>query len=257
MTLNQRIKERRELLGMTQDELSKLIGYKSISTIAKIEAGENNIPLNKIKLFANALNTSVDYLLNGNKELSVLDHFKVIKEYTNNFPYEYLFFSKDYKRELYNIIKKAQDIGKNITEKSSNEEFWTAINDLDINVDEERLIDVRPLLNIFDKNIDKDFKMKFLDLLDGISNINNIKDIKELNALVKVKIGILENEIHSKEQEKLNKDNKEIINSNNILKPNIQSKSMVAYDEEKIELTEEEKYKKEQDLLLLESEEEY
>lgn len=194
MTLNQRIKERRELLGMTQDELSKLIGYKSISTIAKIESGENNIPLNKIKLFANALNTSVDYLLNGNKELSVLDHFKVIKEYTNNFPYEYLFFSKDYKRELYNIIKKELELDVSITEKSSNEDFWTVVNFFDIDVDEERLINTRPLINLFEENVDKDFIMEFLDLLNNISNIDDIKDMKEINTLVKIKIGVFKNE---------------------------------------------------------------
>ena len=50
-----RIKERREELGMTQEELSKKLGYKSRSTINKIEMGINDIPQSKIERFAQAL----------------------------------------------------------------------------------------------------------------------------------------------------------------------------------------------------------
>ena len=51
-----RIKELREKAGLTQEELAKIIGYKSRSTINKIEMGKNDIPQNKIIKFANALN---------------------------------------------------------------------------------------------------------------------------------------------------------------------------------------------------------
>ena len=40
MKLYERIKKRREELGMSQDELAQKLGYKSRSTIAKIEKGE-------------------------------------------------------------------------------------------------------------------------------------------------------------------------------------------------------------------------
>ena len=50
-----RIKELREKSGMTQEDLAKLIGYKSRSTINKIEMGKNDIPQNKIEKFAKAL----------------------------------------------------------------------------------------------------------------------------------------------------------------------------------------------------------
>ena len=43
MELYKRIKKRREELGMSQDELAQKLGYKSRSTIAKIEKGENDI----------------------------------------------------------------------------------------------------------------------------------------------------------------------------------------------------------------------
>lgn len=55
MTLYERIKARREELEMSQEELAKILGYKSRSTIAKIEAGENDITQSKIVAFAKAL----------------------------------------------------------------------------------------------------------------------------------------------------------------------------------------------------------
>lgn len=63
MELSKRIRMRREELGMSQDELAKKLGYKSRSTIAKIEAGENDIAQSKITAFADALETTPSYLM--------------------------------------------------------------------------------------------------------------------------------------------------------------------------------------------------
>ena len=63
MTLNARIKSRREDLGMTQAELADLLGYSDRSTIAKIEAGVNDITQSKIEAFAKALHTTPAYLM--------------------------------------------------------------------------------------------------------------------------------------------------------------------------------------------------
>lgn len=63
MILYKRIKERREYLGLTQDELAKKLGYKSRSSINKIEVGENDIPQSKIEQFAKALETTPAYLM--------------------------------------------------------------------------------------------------------------------------------------------------------------------------------------------------
>jgi len=75
MDLYKRIKQRREELGMSQDELAKKLGYKSRSTIAKIEKGENDITQSKIAAFAKALNTTPSYLmgwdLNGEISLRI------------------------------------------------------------------------------------------------------------------------------------------------------------------------------------------
>lgn len=61
--INDRIRIRREELGITQDELARRMGYKSRSSINKIEKNMADIPQSKIELFAKALNTSCAYLM--------------------------------------------------------------------------------------------------------------------------------------------------------------------------------------------------
>lgn len=61
--LYERIRSRRIELDMTQDEVARKLGYRSRSTIAKIEAGESDIPQSKIEAFAQVLDTSPAYLM--------------------------------------------------------------------------------------------------------------------------------------------------------------------------------------------------
>ena len=63
MELYETIRARRVALHMTQQELAARLGYKSTSTIAKIEAGVNDIPQSKIIAFARALATTPGALL--------------------------------------------------------------------------------------------------------------------------------------------------------------------------------------------------
>ena len=63
MELYKRIKARREELGMSQEGLATKLGYKSRSTINKIEMGKNDITQSKIIAFANALQTTQSYLM--------------------------------------------------------------------------------------------------------------------------------------------------------------------------------------------------
>lgn len=78
MKFYEKIRARREELGMTQDELAKLLGYKSRSTIAKIEKGENDITQSKITAFAQALKTTPGELM-GSGESSVASISKKIE----------------------------------------------------------------------------------------------------------------------------------------------------------------------------------
>lgn len=63
MTTGERIKSLREQLGYSQAQLAKLLGYRSRSTINKIELGINDISQSKIKAFADVLNTTPAFLL--------------------------------------------------------------------------------------------------------------------------------------------------------------------------------------------------
>ncbi|EET60374.1 putative repressor LexA [Marvinbryantia formatexigens DSM 14469] len=62
-----RIREQREAIGMTQEELASKLGYKNKSSIAKIETGANDIVQSKVIEFADALNTTVSYLMGWEK----------------------------------------------------------------------------------------------------------------------------------------------------------------------------------------------
>lgn len=66
--IGKRIREKREAAGMTQEELSKKLGYRNKSTIAKIENGTNDIVQSKVVDFAKALNTTVAYLMGWEAE---------------------------------------------------------------------------------------------------------------------------------------------------------------------------------------------
>lgn len=63
MTIGKMIKQRREELGISQEELAKRVGYKSRSTINKIEKEINDITQSKVVEIANALNTAPAYLM--------------------------------------------------------------------------------------------------------------------------------------------------------------------------------------------------
>lgn len=65
--IGERIKNRREELHLSQEELAKQMGYKSRSSINKMELGIQDVPQRKIKQFAKVLQCSIGYLLEDDK----------------------------------------------------------------------------------------------------------------------------------------------------------------------------------------------
>jgi|APSaa5957512622_1039677.scaffolds.fasta_scaffold48343_2 transcriptional regulator with XRE-family HTH domain len=63
MNIGNIIRLRRITLGFTQEELAKKLGYKSKSTINKIEMNVNAIPLSKVVEFAEILETTPSHLM--------------------------------------------------------------------------------------------------------------------------------------------------------------------------------------------------
>ena len=76
--IGSRIRAKREELGMTQEQLANKLGYKSKSSITKIESGERDLRQKKIKTIADALGTTPDYLMgwsiNSSSTHSRLEH---------------------------------------------------------------------------------------------------------------------------------------------------------------------------------------
>ena len=74
MTIGERIKARRDELGMSQEELAHKIGYKSKTSINKIELGIQELRQSKIKQIADALQTTpgLYHGLEGNRRRSAV-----------------------------------------------------------------------------------------------------------------------------------------------------------------------------------------
>lgn len=67
-TVGDKILYMRKQLGLTQEELARRMGYKSKSTINKIELGINDIPQSKIAQFADVLGTTPAHLMGWEEE---------------------------------------------------------------------------------------------------------------------------------------------------------------------------------------------
>lgn len=65
MHIGANIRKRRYELKMSQQELADAMGYRTRSTIAKIESGENDVSQKKLQRFAAVLDTTVEALIAG------------------------------------------------------------------------------------------------------------------------------------------------------------------------------------------------
>ena len=135
--IGKRIRSRREQLGMTQEELASRLGYKSKTTIAKIENGTNDIV--QSKEFAKVLDTTPAYLmgwtqLDGNvvnekePELTARDEKDIAKilEQTKEqlLSQEGLMFDGDpASPEAINSILDAMQIGMEMAKKKNKEKY--------------------------------------------------------------------------------------------------------------------------------------
>ena len=86
-TIGSRIRNRREELGLSQDELGKRLGYKSRSSINKIELDQRSLTQSKIKAIADALETTPSYIRGWNEPDVKLDE-EDLKFFDNLFPIE-------------------------------------------------------------------------------------------------------------------------------------------------------------------------
>ena len=95
MKIGDRIKYRREELNLSQDELAKRLGYKSRSSINKIENDASGLPQHKIAAIAKALLTTPSYIMGWDEmisnepEKSAEKHVEMLKDEDLIEVYEY------------------------------------------------------------------------------------------------------------------------------------------------------------------------
>lgn len=82
--IGENIRNMRKKRGLSQTQLAIKLGYKSKSSIAKIETGNGDVPRSKLPQFAEALNCSISYLTGWN-ELKTFDD-----EHREKTPYDIL-----------------------------------------------------------------------------------------------------------------------------------------------------------------------
>lgn len=101
MTIGQRIKQRREELQMSQEELAHMVGYKSRSSINKIELDIQQLTQRKIKVMAKALKTTENFILGVDEEMQ-----KQEQELCD-------LFSMCYGKESYAVVQKFLRLDQN------------------------------------------------------------------------------------------------------------------------------------------------
>lgn len=135
MTIGERIKERRIELGYTQDELAKKCGYKSRSSINKIELSRN-LPLPKIEKMARALECTESYLMGWSKkedEISDASRFSQVLEYSERtgILLKDLMDGRDIQPCDYENVKniRVHEVKRNYDERVKNNSFNYYLND--------------------------------------------------------------------------------------------------------------------------------
>ena len=71
MTVGERIRQRRLELGLTQDELAKLMGYNGRSGVCAAETKGDNITTTKVEKYAKALGVSSRYLMGYEEDIAI------------------------------------------------------------------------------------------------------------------------------------------------------------------------------------------
>ena len=125
MTMYDRIKKLRQEQEMSQEDLAKKVGYKGRSMIARVESGQVDISQSKVKAFAAALNTTIDYLMDGREGTEV-----------NRPSLAFEGLSRPFHPSVIELLSKSVEESKNASEKELLSLFFTMTD-----YDKEKLLD--------------------------------------------------------------------------------------------------------------------
>lgn len=159
--IGENIKKRRKELRLTQEELANKLGYKSRTTIAKIEAGENELNQTKLASFAKVLNTTPSYLIGLNETKN--NNTNSLKTKTNTEMLENL--SKVILNNMNN---------SNISQLKNTDEFQDILNSL-LETITTTFFDVNDeSFNAFVTFLDKSFNKNMSISLNNLMNLYNL-----------------------------------------------------------------------------------
>ena len=113
MTVGERIREARIKKGYSQSELAKLLGYKSRSSINKIEVDGRDIPRSSIVQFAKILGVTPSYLMGWEDDDKQTDKVNPLGKFKISSHEKKLILSYRNKPELQQVIDKLLDIEDN------------------------------------------------------------------------------------------------------------------------------------------------
>jgi len=85
MTIGERIKKRRQELGMTQGELAEKLGNGSRASVCTVEKDREDLTLDRVRRYADALNVEPGYLA-GWLTLEESDAIRLYKQYQESDP---------------------------------------------------------------------------------------------------------------------------------------------------------------------------
>lgn len=107
LSIGDRIRIRREQLNISQDELAKALGYKTRSSITKIERDASKLPQDKIYTIALALDTTPAYIMGWEEEKptgeTADEPFANLSEEVRKFLVVFEKLNPDQKEQLYRL----------------------------------------------------------------------------------------------------------------------------------------------------------
>lgn len=200
--IGKRIKEKREELNLSQEQLANELGYKSKTSIHKVEQGITDLPQSKIEAFAKILKTTPAYLMGWEKETEIRNRIIHGVEIPANEKLKFIKNIGDYIQSgmTYGDIAKILNF-PNIENKMFNMIFEKDLIAL-AKTDEQIFKLLVDTINSITKKLFKDLNLHFDDS-DAEINQETFKQVMNENSMAEVL-----------------KEELEKINSENVVKPN-------------------------------------
>lgn len=118
MTIGQRIKQRREELGLSQQELATRLGYKSKVSISNAENDRDDMTTTRVQKYAKALETTSAYLMGWEKGVDFKVDDMATVEQKEERPIKHLIMYADYFNRL--SIRNFMDVAKDCSDSQIN-----------------------------------------------------------------------------------------------------------------------------------------